>query len=67
MFDDAHGPFGTTSLQFPLGPMQSSTDAKLASIWGALSHLSGSRGWDLATIVTDSQAAIQMLMGTDWR
>ena len=67
VFDDAHGPFGTTSLQFPLGPMQSSTDAELAGIRGALSHLSGSRAWGQATIVTDSQAAIQMLMGTDWR
>ena len=67
VFDDAHGPFGTTSLQFPLGPMQTSTDAELAGIRGALSHLSGSRAWDQATIVTDSQAAIQMLMGTDWR
>ena len=67
IFDDAHGPFGTTSLQFPLGPMQLSTDAKLASIRGALSHLAGSRAWSHATIIMESQAAIQMLMGTDWR
>ena len=67
IFEDAHGPLGGTSLQFPLGPFQSSTDAELAGIRGALSYLSRSRDWHRATIVTDSQAAIQMIQATDWR
>ena len=66
IFEDPHGPFGDTSLRFPLGPLQSSTDAELAGIRGALSHLTHSRDWHRVTIVTDSQAAIQMLRGTDW-
>ena len=67
VFEDPHGPFGDTSLRFPLGPLQSSTDAELAGIRGALSHLTHSRDWHRVTIVTDSQAAIQMLRGTDWK
>ena len=67
IFEDPHGPFGRTSLRFPLGPFQSSTDAELAGIRGALSRLAQSRNWQRATIVTDSQAAIQMIQGTDWR
>ena len=39
IFEDPHGPLGRTSLCFPLGPFQSSTDAELAGIRGALSHL----------------------------
>ena len=66
-FDTAQGPFGHTSLRFPLGPLQSSTDAELAGIRGALSHLMGSRDWHRATIVTDSQAALQMIQDTGWR
>ena len=61
IFEDPHGPFGRTTLRFPLGPFQSSTDAELAGIRGALYHLSRSRDWQRATLVTDSQAAIQML------
>ena len=67
VFEDPHGPFGRTALRFPLGPFQSSTDAELAGIRGALSRLAQSRNWQRATIVTDSQAAIQMIQGTDWR
>ena len=67
VFEDPHGPFGRTSLRFPLGPFQSSTDAELAGIRGALSRLARSRNWQRATIVTDSQAAIQMIQDTDWR
>ena len=67
VFVDAQGPFGDTPIQFPLGPLQSSTDAELAGIRGALAHLSRTGGWRNATIVTDSQAAIRMLQGTDWR
>ena len=54
VLEDAHGPFGGTSLQFPLGPFQSSTDAELAGIRGALSRLTRSKDWQRATIVTDS-------------
>ena len=67
IFEDPHGPFGRTSLRIPLGPLQSSTDAELAGIRGALSCLSRSRDWHRATIVTDSRAAIQMILRTDWR
>ena len=67
IFEDPHGPFGRTSLRIPLGPLQSSTDAELAGIRGALSCLSSSRDWHKATIVTDSRAAIQMIYGTYWR
>ena len=67
IFEDPHGPFGRTSLRIPLGPLQSSTDAELAGIRGALSCLSRSRDWHRATIVTDSRAAIQMIQHTDWR
>ena len=63
IFEDAHGPLDDTTLRFPLGPLQSSTDAELAGIRGALSYLSRSQNWHKATIVTDSQAAIQMLQG----
>ena len=44
-----------------------STNAELASIRGALSHLTHSRDWHQVTIVTDSQAAIQMIRCIDWR
>ena len=67
IFEDPHGPFGRTSLHFPLGPFQSSTDAELAGLRGALSRLARSWDWQRATLVTDSQAAIQMIHGTDWR
>ena len=67
IFEDPHGPFGRTSLRFPLGPLQSSTDAELAGIRGALSCLARSQDWQRATLVTDSQAAIQMIQDTDWR
>ena len=32
IFEDPHSPFGRTSLRFPLGAFQSSTDAELAGI-----------------------------------
>ena len=67
IFVDAHGPLGGTSLQLPLSPFQSSTNAELASIRGVLSYLSYSQDWHRATIMTDSQAAIQMIHVTDWR
>ena len=54
IFADDHGPFGATSLRFPLGPFQSSIDAELAGIRVALLHLLGSQAWSGAIIVTDS-------------
>ena len=61
IFADDHGPFGATSLRFPLGPFQSSTDVELASIRGALLHLLRSQAWSCAIIVTESQAALRMI------
>ena len=67
IFVDAHGPLGGTSLQFPLSSFQSSIDAELTGIRGALSYLSQPRDWHRATIMTDSQVAIQIIQVTDWR
>ena len=67
IFEDPHGPFGRTSLHFPLGPYQSSSDAELTGIHRALSCLAHSWDWQRATLMTDSQAAIQMIQGTDWQ
>ena len=67
IFVDPHGPLDDITLRFPLGPFQSSTDAELAGIHGALSRLAQCSEWQRATIVTDSQAAIKMIQATDWR
>ena len=67
IFADPHGPLDDITLRFPLGPFQSSTDAELAGIHGALSRLTQTSGWQWATIVTDSHAAIKMIQVTDWR
>ena len=61
IFADEHGPFGATSLRFPLGPFQSTIDAELAGIRGALLHLLRSQAWSCAIIVTESQAALRMI------
>ena len=61
IFEDSHVPFGRTSLHFPLGPYQLSTDDELTGICGALSRFSQLQEWHRATLVIDSQAAIQMI------
>lgn len=49
---DAHGPLDGISLRFPLGPLQSSTDAKLASICGAISWRARGTGIGLPLLST---------------
>ena len=67
VFLDAENGGTRDTVQITLGPLQSSTDTELAGIRGALLRLARLPGRAPTTIVSDSQAALQMLQCTDWR
>ena len=66
VFLDAQNGVTRDTVQITLGPLQSSTDTELAGIRGALLRLARLPGRAPTTIVSDSQAALQMLQCTDW-